>query len=191
MHDSQHCSFHYTNTRPQSLRTTIFLLFLLRWSTKSFYQLRGHGILGSIQLLYLYLRRRAYGLFLSIPTVRKKINSDVQAASDKMQEKLAGLGPGVNRYSRLPVEGWTAEQVKAELGVLNDMEHTKWEDGRVSGAVYHGGQELVDVQWEASKMFAVSNPIHPDVFPAVRKMEAEVVAMVGMLKRIGKRKRRS
>jgi len=24
----------------------------------------------------------------------------------------------------------------------------------------------------------VSNPLHPDVFPAVRKMEAEIVAMV-------------
>lgn len=26
-------------------------------------------------------------------------------------------------------------------------------------------------------MFSLSNPLHPDVFPYVRKMEAEVVAM--------------
>ena len=26
--------------------------------------------------------------------------------------------------------------------------------------------------------YCVSNPLHPDVFPAVRKMEAEIVAMV-------------
>jgi sphinganine-1-phosphate aldolase len=58
------------------------------------------------------------------------------------------------------------------------MEHTKWEDGRVSGAVYHGGKELTQLQTEAFGMFTVANPIHPDVFPGVRKMEAEVVAMV-------------
>jgi sphinganine-1-phosphate aldolase len=55
---------------------------------------------------------------------------------------------------------------------------SRWEDGRVSGAVYHGGNDLGDLQSEAFKRFGVSNPIHPDVFPGVRKMEAEVVAMV-------------
>jgi sphinganine-1-phosphate aldolase len=58
------------------------------------------------------------------------------------------------------------------------MQHTRWEDGRVSGAVYHGGKELTELQTEAFGMFTVANPIHPDVFPGVRKMEAEIVAMV-------------
>lgn len=58
------------------------------------------------------------------------------------------------------------------------MKHTRWEDGRVSGAVYHGGKELCELQTDAFNRFGVANPIHPDVFPAVRKMEAEVVAMV-------------
>jgi len=94
---------------------------------------------------------------------------------------LVAIGPGVNRYSRLPREGWTADQVKAELAGLSEMKHTRWEDGFVSGAVYHGGQDLIDVQVEAFGRFTVANPIHPDVFPGVRKMEAEVVAMVGCL----------
>lgn len=58
------------------------------------------------------------------------------------------------------------------------MEHTRWEDGLVSGAVYHGGAELIKLQAEAFERFSVANPIHPDVFPGVRKMEAEIVAMV-------------
>ena len=68
--------------------------------------------------------------------------------------------------------------MKQELEKHGSMEHTRWEDGLVSGAVYHGGEELIDIQLEAFKKFTVSNPIHPDVFPGVRKMEAEVVAMV-------------
>jgi glutamate/tyrosine decarboxylase-like PLP-dependent enzyme len=58
------------------------------------------------------------------------------------------------------------------------MHHADWETGQVSGAVYHGGKEMLDLQGEAYRMFAVSNPLHPDVFPGVRKMEAEIVAMV-------------
>ena len=84
----------------------------------------------------------------------------------------------MTRYLTLPKEGWTDEQVKAELDRLSQMEHVRWEDGFVSGTVYHGGKELLDIQMEAIRKFAASNPIHPDCFPSVRKMEAEIVAMV-------------
>jgi sphinganine-1-phosphate aldolase len=87
-------------------------------------------------------------------------------------------GPGVERHLTLPKDGWGIEKVREELGRLAEMKHTRWEDGRVSGTVYHGGEDLSKLQTEAFGLFTVSNPIHPDVFPAVRKMEAEVVAMV-------------
>ena len=48
---------------------------------------------------------------------------------------------------------------------------------QISGAVYHGGQELSDIAAEASKRYSLTNPLHPDVFPLLRKMESEVVAM--------------
>ena len=156
----------------------MFVLFLFRWTKKTWYQLRGRGILGSTKELYLYLRLRAYGVFLSIPAVRKKIKKDVLRATDDMEHQLAGLGEGVTRYAQLPIEGWTADQVKAEMSRLNEMEHDRWEDGRVSGAVYFGQDELVEVQTDAIKTFMTANPIHPAVWPGVRKMEAEIVAMV-------------
>ena len=40
-----------------------------------------------------------------------------------------------------------------------------------------GGEELEKVIVSAYERYCVSNPIHPDVFPAIRKMEAEIVAM--------------
>ena len=105
------------------------------------------------------------------------MQAQVQKAVGDLQEKLVPSGPGVTQYTALPASGWTTEQVRAELDKLGAMKHTRWEDGRVSGAVYHGGHDLSDLQSEAFKRFGVSNPIHPDVFPGVRKMEAEVVAM--------------
>jgi sphinganine-1-phosphate aldolase len=82
------------------------------------------------------------------------------------------------RYLTLPKEGLPEDAMRAELENLAGMDHTRWEDGYVSGAVYHGEDALMKLQTEAYGKFTVANPIHPDVFPGVRKMEAEVVSMV-------------
>jgi sphinganine-1-phosphate aldolase len=115
---------------------------------------------------------------LRLPGVRDKVQLQIAEAKINMEKKLVPSGPGVERYLRLPIDGWSTDQVRTELQKLVEMKHTRWEDGRVSGAVYHGGKELSQLQAEAFGMFTVSNPIHPDVFPGIRKMEAEIVAMV-------------
>ncbi|OAK93658.1 PLP-dependent transferase [Phaeosphaeriaceae sp. SRC1lsM3a] len=160
------------------IRNIVFVLFLFRWTRKLFYQLKGRGIFGSISELYIKIRRYLYGVFLGLPGVRTKVQTQVSESIEKLERKLVPNGPGIERITRLPSEGWSEEEVRKKLGILADMEHTKWEDGRVSGAVYHGGEELIRLQTEAFGKFTVANPIHPDVFPGVRKMEAEVVAMV-------------
>lgn len=159
------------------IRNLLLILFLLRYTRKTYLHLRGYGLLGSVHKLYKDVHRRLYALFLRLPFVQSKVQAQIQKTLAELQEKLVPSGPGVTQFTSLPATGWTAEQVRTELEKLGDMKHTRWEDGRVSGAVYHGGNELSELQAEAFKKFGVSNPIHPDVFPGVRKMEAEVVAM--------------
>ncbi len=122
------------------------------------------------------MRRVLYGWFLRMPGVRSQVRKQVDEALATMQSKL--VPAGATRYLTLPKEGWTEDAVRAELDALAAMDHTRWEDGYVSGAVYHGEDDLLKLQTEAYGKFTVANPIHPDVFPGVRKMEAEVVAMV-------------
>ena len=141
-------------------------------------QLRGRGLIGTITESYLSIRRVLYGIFLRTPGVRNKVQQQVTEAIINLEGKLVPKGPGVNRYLYLPKVGWPQQKVRAELEKLGEMEHTRWEDGLVSGAVYHGVDDLLKLQAEAFEKFSVSNPIHPDVFPGVRKMEAEIVAMV-------------
>ncbi|MCJ1430122.1 hypothetical protein MMC29_008037 [Sticta canariensis] len=160
------------------LRNLIFFFFLLRWTRKAVLKLKGRGIFGTAVDTYLSIRRTLYGLFLRAPGVRSQVQKQVQEAVTKLEGKLVPQGPGISRYLTLPKEGWTADQVRAELESLDGMKHTRWEDGHVSGAVYHGGSDLTKLQAEAFEKFIVANPIHPDVFPGVRKMEAEIVAMV-------------
>ncbi|EMC95100.1 hypothetical protein BAUCODRAFT_35090 [Baudoinia panamericana UAMH 10762] len=159
------------------LRNALLVLFILRYTRKTLAHLRGYGLLGSLQRLYKDLYRNFYALFLRLPFVQAKVRKDVDKAMSELEGKLVPTGPGVTTYTSLPLAGWTVEQIRKELEKLSEMKHTRWEDGRVSGAVYHGGNELSDLQSEAFRKFGVSNPIHPDVFPGVRKMESEIVAM--------------
>jgi len=49
---------------------------------------------------------------------------------------------------------------------------------KVSGTVYFAGAELRALLDRAYTTFTHTNPLHGDVFPSVRRMEAEVIAMV-------------
>lgn len=158
------------------LRQIVFFLFILRWTRRVLWKLKGRGVLGTIAELYNDTRRVLYGYFLRAPGVRSRVQKQVDEAIGKLQAKMVPLN--TTRYLTLPKEGWTEEAVRNELETLATMDHTRWEDGYVSGAVYHGEDDLLKLQTEAYGKFTVANPIHPDVFPGVRKMEAEVVAMV-------------
>lgn len=158
------------------LRNILLFLFFWRWSRRAFWQLRGRGIIGSVVELYTNIRRILYGYFLRAPGVRGKVQQQVNESLVKLSDKL--VPKDQIRYLTLPKEGFSHDVVRSELENLANMDHTRWEDGYVSGAVYHGEDELLALQTEAYGKFTVANPIHPDVFPGVRKMEAEVVSMV-------------
>ncbi|RYP46141.1 hypothetical protein DL768_007616 [Monosporascus sp. mg162] len=158
------------------LKNIIFFFFVLRIVRRSFWKLKGRGILGTIAELYSDTRRVLYGYFLRAPGVRSQVRKQIAEALAKMETKIVPAGG--ERHTVLPKEGWTDEALRTELQTLANMDHTRWEDGYVSGAVYHGEDSLLALQTEAYGKFTVANPIHPDVFPGVRKMEAEIVAMV-------------
>ncbi|KAM5350478.1 hypothetical protein ACJ41O_006983 [Fusarium nematophilum] len=158
------------------LRNVLFFLFVVRWTRRAFWQLKGRGLIGSAVELYTNIRRILYGYFLRAPGVRGKVQKQVKESISKMSDKL--VPKDQIRYLTLPKDGLPHDAVRSELENLANMDHTRWEDGYVSGAVYHGEDELLKLQTEAFGKFTVANPIHPDVFPGVRKMEAEVVSMV-------------
>lgn len=158
------------------VRNIVFFLFLLRWTRRVLWKLKGRGLLGTLAEVYADVRRVLYGWFLRMPGVRSQVRKQVDEALAKMESRV--VPASATRYLTLPKEGWTEEAVRKELDALANMDHTRWEDGYVSGAVYHGEDDLLRLQTEAYGKFTVANPIHPDVFPGVRKMEAEVVAMV-------------
>lgn len=77
----------------------------------------------------------------------------------------------------IPTQGEDEQALLARLRKWQQSEGKHWRDGQVSGGIYHGGDELVDFLTQVYGMFSLSNPLHADVFPFVRKMECEVVRM--------------
>ncbi|MEQ2292799.1 Sphingosine-1-phosphate lyase 1 [Ameca splendens] len=78
---------------------------------------------------------------------------------------------------QLPSKGLTQSQVMEKIKEYDTLNEVQWEKGCVSGAVYWGDETLTKLLVKVYGDFAWSNPLHPDIFPGVRKMEAEVVRM--------------
>ena len=74
-------------------------------------------------------------------------------------------------------QGTSEQELFAVLDKWKCAEDKHWKNGKVSGGIYHGGDKLKEVLNRAYGLFSTANPLHPELFPFVRKMEAEIVRM--------------
>ncbi|CAH2352989.1 sphingosine-1-phosphate lyase [[Candida] railenensis] len=161
------------------LCTLVILLRLLSYVYGLVSLVYGYGVVRSLQLAKHRIGSRLFKFILSLPPLKKKVDLEVGATTLKIEEELMQNSSELIQFSQLPASGLSHQEVTAQLDSLhNSLKGTDWANGRVSGAVYHGGDSLLELQTEAYHKNSVANQLHPDVFPGVRKMEAEVVSMV-------------
>uniref|UniRef100_A0A8B9M2U7 sphinganine-1-phosphate aldolase n=1 Tax=Astyanax mexicanus TaxID=7994 RepID=A0A8B9M2U7_ASTMX len=115
------------------------------------------------------IKKQAFRLIRKIPFIGSSIQKKLNKALDDMSVSVCTLKEGMSYTKLLPAQGLTQKQV-----LDNEVQWTK---GKVSGAVYWGDEKLTELLVKVYGEFAWSNPLHPDIFPGVRKMEAEVVRM--------------
>lgn len=160
------------------LRDVVFVFFIHKYLCQFFTFVRGHGVIKSGKILIHRVNKSVFSILLSIPAIKKKINSELLKTIEKIEEDLMRNDESLMQFSTLPEEGLSNATIIEELDKLQKLKHSDWNNGRVSGAVYHGGDELLSLQSEAYRKYSISNQLHPDVFPGVRKMESEIVSMV-------------
>lgn len=114
-----------------------------------------------------------------IPIVKDKIAAEYAKVEKDLEKSLKD--PEREQRFELPSEGVPKEQILAKMRTLYGKEKSKWHDGWVSGAVYHGGDEHIEMQSEVFGLFNITNPLHPDIWPSVMQFEAEIVAMTSNL----------
>lgn len=160
------------------LRDYFFLHFCLKLVSRLIYNVRAYGPIGSTKRLYRCISKSIFQWLLNSPLLKAKVDKEVQKTKLSIEKEMIRTNEKVMDFDHLPIHGLAPGEVLQELDRLNDfIPHSDWEDGKVSGAVYHGGQDLIHLQSQAFEKYCVANQLHPDVFPALRKMEAEVVAM--------------
>ena len=123
--------------------------------------------------------KRTFFLFL------RKIPFIEAARQKKLRKIVTGLikdgfmpKPNEPFNTALPEKGWDEKRIMQELDTYDDvLGTTDWESGYVSGGVYNGSPELTELSLNVFKRYAWTNPLHTDLFPQIKKMEAEVVSM--------------
>ncbi|OLY81068.1 Sphingosine-1-phosphate lyase [Smittium mucronatum] len=85
---------------------------------------------------------------------------------------------GVVDTLQLPSSGLNSEQILDILEKRMSEGHVDWKSGKVSGAVYAWNEDRIKLVNQAINIYNVTNPLHPDVFPGLRRLDAEIVSMV-------------
>jgi len=115
----------------------------------------------------------------SIPGVSGLIDVGVQEEVAKIEKSLLGEGDERAR-TQLPETGVPTKELLAEVKALAE-EPTGFDTGKAWGGIYHDTRaevsELPAIQAAVFAQFNSTNSLYPGVFPAVRKFEAEIIAM--------------
>ncbi|CCE92560.1 sphinganine-1-phosphate aldolase DPL1 TDEL_0E03170 [Torulaspora delbrueckii] len=160
------------------LKDYLLLVFTYRLLNFATFQLKVFGLRGSLGNLYRSITSSFFKWLLRSSLMKSSVDVEVNKATRSIERDLIKNDASLKDFEELPAVGLSEKTLLEELDLMDSiLPHTEWKRGRVSGAVYHGGDELVHLQSLAFEKFCVANQLHPDVFPAVRKMEAEVVSM--------------
>uniref|UniRef100_A0A3Q2X0D5 sphinganine-1-phosphate aldolase n=1 Tax=Haplochromis burtoni TaxID=8153 RepID=A0A3Q2X0D5_HAPBU len=135
------------------------------------------GFLFQQESLTSRIKKQCFRLIRKIPFVGGAIQSQLNKALDDMSASLFTLKEGMSYTTELPSKGLSQAKVMEKIKEYDTLNEVKWDKGLVSGAVYWGDESLTNLLVKVYGDFAWSNPLHPDIFPGVRKMEAEVVRM--------------
>ncbi|GAA6111147.1 sphingosine-1-phosphate lyase 1 [Tachysurus ichikawai] len=135
------------------------------------------GFLFQKESLLSRTKKQCFRLLRKIPFISTSIQNQLNKALDDMSMMMCTLKEGMSYAKCLPTQGLTQKQVLESIRQYQSLNEVQWSKGKVSGAVYWGDEKLTDLLVKVYGEFAWSNPLHPDIFPGVRKMEAEVVRM--------------
>ena len=109
--------------------------------------------------------------------MERQISEELEKTLSGLRKDVTSQLKGLSYLEELPSEGWNKEQVRAEVEKVLGLVEFKG----VSGITHKPRKEREEVVTEVYSMTAYTNPLNPDVYPGIRKMEAEVVRMTSNL----------
>ncbi|CAE7548069.1 spl-1 [Symbiodinium sp. CCMP2456] len=149
--------------RSALLALAVKLLARLRWI------MRHEGLKAFfLDLVMPYLKK--------LPMVQAKLQKEMLKTQTDM--RAAFSKDLTDPRTHLPGKGIPDQEILTLIDQRKQLDTTRWTSGKITGAVYHGGQEHYDFIGKVFSKWAFCNPLHPDLHPSLRQMDAEVVRMV-------------
>ena len=139
--------------------------------------------------MHFFLMKRSFGeqkeltmqfffdLIQNLPFVQSRLDKERKKLEQDVRKSVVHSEHVVEKIYTLPDHGRTTDDILKEMKTYIALEDKKWEDGYISGAVYHGERDHLKCQNEALSMYSLSNPLHPEIWPSLRKYEAEIISM--------------
>lgn len=132
--------------------------------------------------LYNLIVDTTFNFIKTFPFIKDLIDKEREnvdkLVEEEMKSKIRAMGP---QNLVLPYDGKSSEEILTFLKSLVRKEDLIWENGKVSGAVYHGNREHQELLNEAFGLYSLANPLHPDMWPSSTKLEAEIISMTANL----------
>lgn len=126
--------------------------------------------------LWSRFKKKYFKLTRKMPFIGRMIQEKLNKTKEDINKNMSFLKVDKEYVKVLPPQGLSSSAVLEKLKEYSSMD-VFWQEGRASGAVYSGEEKLTELLVQAYGNFALSNPLHPDIFPGLRKIEAEIVKM--------------
>jgi sphinganine-1-phosphate aldolase len=120
-------------------------------------------------------------LLTRVPFVRERIQRETDDLLGEIEPTLKPYRDTMPTYARLPEEGRPREEILQQVDAMRQAEESRWKEGFVSGAVYHGDEEHIRFLNQVYALASQSNPLHSDLWPSATKFEAEVISMTARM----------
>ncbi|XP_030766091.1 sphingosine-1-phosphate lyase [Sitophilus oryzae] len=126
-------------------------------------------------------KKTAFKLLRLIPAVERKVDTELSVIRRGFEEDVEKRTSHLDYILTLPSKGLSKSEILSILDRNLTLNEELWKSGQSSGAVYVHNEALLDLVAETYKLSSYTNPLHPDLFPGLCKMEAEVIRIVASL----------
>ncbi|KFU90055.1 Sphingosine-1-phosphate lyase 1, partial [Chaetura pelagica] len=137
-----------------------------------------HGFLFQSESLASRSKKHFFKLLRKMPFIGALIQKKIDETMNDVTSSLSFLKDEKDYIKAMPEQGMSQPEVLEKMKEYSSKGDVRWQDGKVSGTVYSGEEKLTHLLVKVYEEFAWSNPLHPDIFPGLRKMEAEVVVFL-------------
>ncbi|XP_048268439.1 sphingosine-1-phosphate lyase isoform X3 [Bombus terrestris] len=128
-------------------------------------------------------KKQLFSLRNFIPAIRNKIDQELDKINQTFEQETLQRIKDIPFIVKLPEKSLEPKEILERIKTCVQLAYCylgdyDWKSGKVSGAIYRVDINLLQLMGDIYSIASYTNPLHPDIFPGVCKMEAEVVRIV-------------